>query len=154
MDHYLHHANHLPTPADSDPTTTTTTASAAATTLTKDSHLQAYLLAHLAHQTPTLAACQRHLARLDARLTALETQLTDEEQKRDRYHLETIRRKHNYIPFITTLLRILGRKGYLTPLLRQVMAGAGRSERVALDLAKVRREAGEATAAAAATPQT
>ena len=40
----------------------------------------------------------------------------DEEMKRKRQKIENIRRKHNYLPLIVQLLRMLGEKGQLKPL--------------------------------------
>jgi len=46
----------------------------------------------------------------------LRMQIEDEISKRKRYRIENIRRKHNYLPLIVELLRILGEKGQLMPL--------------------------------------
>jgi len=46
----------------------------------------------------------------------LRMQIDDEILKRKRYKIENIRRKHNYLPLIVELLRILGEKGQLSPL--------------------------------------
>jgi len=46
----------------------------------------------------------------------LRMQIDDEVLKRKRYKIENIRRKHNYLPLIVELLRILGEKGQLLPL--------------------------------------
>ena len=43
--------------------------------------------------------------------------LVDNEiEKRKRYRIENIRRKHNYLPFIVELLKMLGERGQLMPL--------------------------------------
>ncbi|KAG5677277.1 hypothetical protein PVAND_007047 [Polypedilum vanderplanki] len=49
-------------------------------------------------------------------ITKLRMQIEDETMKRKRYRIENIRRKHNYLPLIVELLRILGEKGQLMPL--------------------------------------
>lgn len=48
-----------------------------------------------------------------ARLKAL---IEDEVAKKKRYKIENIRRKHNYLPFIVELLKMLGEQGQLTPI--------------------------------------
>lgn len=40
----------------------------------------------------------------------------DEEAKRKQQKIENIRRKHNYLPLIVQLLKMLGEKGQLLPL--------------------------------------
>ena len=40
----------------------------------------------------------------------------EEENKRKRQKIENVRRKHNYLPLIVQLLRMLGEKGQLLPL--------------------------------------
>lgn len=40
----------------------------------------------------------------------------EEEAKRKRQKVENVRRKHNYLPLIVQLLRMLGEKGQLVPL--------------------------------------
>lgn len=40
----------------------------------------------------------------------------EEESKRKRQKIENVRRKHNYLPLIVQLLRMLGEKGQLLPL--------------------------------------
>lgn len=49
-------------------------------------------------------------------IAKLRMQIEDETMKRKRYRIENIRRKHNYLPLIVELLRILGEKGQLMPL--------------------------------------
>jgi len=48
----------------------------------------------------------------------LQTLIADEEAKAARFHAENIRRKHNYIPFIVELLKILAEEGKLVPLIK------------------------------------
>lgn len=57
---------------------------------------------------------------MDGRTDAQQTEITrlrllieDEEAKRKRYQAEIARRKHNYLPFIIELLRVLAREGKL-----------------------------------------
>lgn len=42
--------------------------------------------------------------------------IEDEQGKRKRYKIENIRRKHNYLPLIVELLKILAKNGQLSPL--------------------------------------
>lgn len=42
--------------------------------------------------------------------------IEEEDAKRKRYNVENIRRKHNYLPLIVELLKILGQQGQLMPL--------------------------------------
>jgi ubiquitin carboxyl-terminal hydrolase L5 len=51
-----------------------------------------------------------------AELSRLEGLLHEEEEKRNRWLIENARRKHNYVPFIVELLRLLGKQGMLMPL--------------------------------------
>jgi len=60
-------------------------------------------------QTPTSPDTQNEVQRL---LMLCE----DEESKRKRQKVENVRRKHNYLPMIVQLLRMLGEKGQLQPL--------------------------------------
>lgn len=55
---------------------------------------------------------QTELARL--RLLAEE-----EENKKRRYQIESIRRKHNYLPLIVEILKMLAKEGKLMPLYEQ-----------------------------------
>jgi ubiquitin carboxyl-terminal hydrolase L5 len=49
-------------------------------------------------------------------ITRLRLLIEDEVAKRKRYQTENIRRKHNYLPLIVELLKILGQNGQLMPL--------------------------------------
>lgn len=60
-------------------------------------------------QTPLSADAQSEIQRL---LMLCE----DEESKRKQQRIENVRRKHNYLPFIVQLLRMLGEKGQLIPM--------------------------------------
>ena len=52
----------------------------------------------------------------DPALADLTHQLALEEQKLNRWKAENIRRKHNYVPFIVNLLKLLAERGELMPL--------------------------------------
>lgn len=49
----------------------------------------------------------------------LRERIQDEEQKTQRYRLENIRRKHNYLPLIVEILKALGQEGKLVPLVEK-----------------------------------
>ncbi len=56
----------------------------------------------------------------DAEIDHLQTLIADEDLKADRYRKENVRRRHNYIPFIVELLKILAKEGKLVPLVKEV----------------------------------
>jgi ubiquitin carboxyl-terminal hydrolase L5 len=51
-----------------------------------------------------------------AELERLQTLIEEETRKSKRYQVENIRRKHNYLPLIMELLKILAKEGKLVPL--------------------------------------
>jgi len=51
-----------------------------------------------------------------AEVTKIEMMLADEENKRARWKIENIRRRHNYLPLIMELLRSLANRGELLPI--------------------------------------
>jgi len=51
-----------------------------------------------------------------AELERLQTLIEEETRKSKRYQIENIRRKHNYLPLIMELLKILAKEGKLVPL--------------------------------------
>lgn len=56
---------------------------------------------------------------LQARLSHLQQLIAEEEQKRERFKIESIRRRHNYLPFIMELLKILAEEGKLVDLVEK-----------------------------------
>jgi len=54
----------------------------------------------------------------------LQTMISEEEQKAERFRAENIRRKHNYIPFIVEMMKILAEEGKLVPLIKEAKQNA------------------------------
>jgi len=52
-------------------------------------------------------------------LYRLQTLIAEEDDKAEQFKKENVRRRHNYIPFIVELLKILAKEGKLVPLVRQ-----------------------------------
>ncbi|XP_004519004.1 ubiquitin carboxyl-terminal hydrolase isozyme L5 [Ceratitis capitata] len=53
---------------------------------------------------------------MQAEVAKLRSKMDYEAEKRKRYKVENIRRKHNYLPFIVELLKMLGEQGQLMPI--------------------------------------
>ncbi|XP_053380639.1 ubiquitin carboxyl-terminal hydrolase isozyme L5-like [Mercenaria mercenaria] len=56
---------------------------------------------------------------LKSQVNQLQMLVAEEERKMKKYKVENIRRKHNYLPFIMELLKILSEKGQLLPLVEK-----------------------------------
>ncbi|XP_061400715.1 ubiquitin carboxyl-terminal hydrolase isozyme L5 [Musca vetustissima] len=52
----------------------------------------------------------------ETEIAKLRSLIDNEVEKRKRYRIENIRRKHNYLPFIVELLKMLGERGQLMPI--------------------------------------
>lgn len=52
----------------------------------------------------------------EAELSRLQIMIEEEMRKSKRYQIENIRRKHNYLPLIVELLKVLAKEGKLVPL--------------------------------------
>jgi len=59
------------------------------------------------------------LQAIDAEINTLKEKLNTEEEKRKKWKIENVRRRHNYIPFIMNTLKILAERGELLPLLEK-----------------------------------
>jgi len=89
---------------------------------------------------------------LEEELSSLQRQLEDEQHKMDRWKVENLRRKHNYVPFIFNLLRMLAEKGKLQGLVEAaVKSNAERSARAKQAAGAKRKEAPNATPAGSGT---
>lgn len=64
----------------------------------------------------TLYERQKSAVSDPAELERLQTLIEEEIRKSKRYHIENIRRKHNYLPLIMELLKTLAKEGKLVPL--------------------------------------
>lgn len=61
---------------------------------------------------------------LQSEVSRLRMLIEEEENKTKRYQMENIRRKHNYLPLIVELLKILAKEGQLLPLYEKAKAKA------------------------------
>jgi len=66
----------------------------------------------------------------------LQTLIADEEQKATRFRAENIRRKHNYIPFIVELMKIMADEGKLVSLIKEEKRKASEKKPTAGDPSK------------------
>jgi ubiquitin carboxyl-terminal hydrolase L5 len=80
-----------------------------------------------------------------AEITRLQESIQEEEEKRQKYQVENIRRRHNYLPLIVSSLRALARAGRLVELVGQAQKKA--LERKKKELAKKREKHKEAAPA-------
>lgn len=58
---------------------------------------------------------------VNSEITNLESLIAEEDAKQRRYKMENVRRKHNYLPFIIELLKILASQGKLADLVKNVI---------------------------------
>jgi ubiquitin carboxyl-terminal hydrolase L5 len=63
---------------------------------------------------------QEQLETTESNLSQLQSMITSENEKLHKYKVENIRRKHNYIPLIMEMLKILAERGELTTLVDKV----------------------------------
>ncbi|XP_011208915.1 ubiquitin carboxyl-terminal hydrolase isozyme L5 [Bactrocera dorsalis] len=61
-------------------------------------------------------------------IAKLRSKMEYEVEKRKRYKIENIRRKHNYLPFIVELLKMLGEQGQLMPIYEKAKQRAAERE--------------------------
>jgi ubiquitin carboxyl-terminal hydrolase L5 len=56
---------------------------------------------------------------LQVKLSQLQQQMSDEEHKRSQHKIESIRRRHNYLPFIMEMLKIMAENGKLVDIVNK-----------------------------------
>ncbi|KHJ43301.1 PRP38 family protein [Trichuris suis] len=56
---------------------------------------------------------------LAEQVAALQQEIANEDKKLDRYKLENNRRRHNYVPFIVELIKVLAKEGKLTEMISE-----------------------------------
>uniref|UniRef100_A0A5S6R324 Ubiquitin carboxyl-terminal hydrolase n=1 Tax=Trichuris muris TaxID=70415 RepID=A0A5S6R324_TRIMR len=52
-------------------------------------------------------------------ITALQEEIANEDRKLERYKMENERRRHNYVPFIVELIKVLAKEGKLTEMISE-----------------------------------
>ncbi|XP_073242551.1 ubiquitin carboxyl-terminal hydrolase isozyme L5-like [Porites lutea] len=62
---------------------------------------------------------QSVMKNIDSEISRLQTLIAGEDDKMLRYKVENIRRKHNYLPLIMELLKVLAKQGNLVPLVEK-----------------------------------
>lgn len=94
------------------------------------------------------------LLMLREELSHLQKSLADESSKMDRWRVENLRRKHNYVPFIFNLLRMLAEKGKLSGLVESAVKNSAERSARQRAAATKRKEAPVTSAASATTAAT
>jgi len=80
----------------------------------------------LASDADGLAA--QHVAATQA-IMDLKNEIQDEATKFQNWKLENIRRKHNYIPFVVNLFKLLAQRGHLAPMVEKAKAARATASR-------------------------
>lgn len=68
----------------------------------------------------------------------LKMMIQEEEMKRQRYRVENVRRRHNYLPFIMELLKACAKEGLLMPLVEKAKAKGEAKQKVELERKKLK----------------
>jgi len=82
-------------------------------------HISAAEAAQPTNTDEPLEILRARLQEVETKLQECQEGVAEEEEKRHQWKLENIRRRHNYIPFIMQMLRILAEKGELVTLIEQ-----------------------------------
>ena len=61
-------------------------------------------------------ALQTVIEEIEAKVFSLQGSIAQEEAKMEKYKIENIRRRHNYLPLIMEILKLLAKRGQLVPL--------------------------------------
>lgn len=69
--------------------------------------------------TSSASEFQAIIKNIDSEISRLQTLIVGEDDKMIRYKVENIRRKHNYLPLIMELLKVLAKQGKLVPLVEK-----------------------------------
>lgn len=67
----------------------------------------------------SVSELQAVVKNIDRDISRLQTLIEAEDDKMLRYKVENIRRKHNYLPLIMEILKVLAKKGNLVPLVEK-----------------------------------
>eukprot|EP00696_Hemimastix_kukwesjijk_P013033 gnl/Hemi2/26368_TR8850_c0_g1_i1.p1 gnl/Hemi2/26368_TR8850_c0_g1~~gnl/Hemi2/26368_TR8850_c0_g1_i1.p1 ORF type:complete len:346 (-),score=93.92 gnl/Hemi2/26368_TR8850_c0_g1_i1:71-1108(-) len=70
----------------------------------------------------SVEAAQAKISQIEREIRELHAKIHQEADKWAAWRTENIRRRHNYVPFIINMLRILARKGQLKPLIERAKA--------------------------------
>lgn len=65
-------------------------------------------------------ALQTVIEEIEAKVFSLQGSIAQEEAKMEKYKIENIRRRHNYLPLIMEILKLLAKRGQLVPLCEEV----------------------------------
>ncbi len=68
------------------------------------------------------------VAMIEMQIETAREGVRQEEERRKKWKLENMRRKHNYIPFIMHTLKLLAEKGDLVPLIEKAKEAEARKE--------------------------
>lgn len=76
----------------------------------------------------TQGGADQQVQELQAEIEKLKNKISMEEEKFKNWKAENIRRKHNYVPFLVNMLRILAEKNELMPLVQKAKERGGKNK--------------------------